>query len=68
MAAATDGVRARIDELNTPIALVLVESWGVLQDSAAQDALFDILRTDAISARYQVRTGTLPFRGGTTSG
>jgi hypothetical protein len=68
MAAATDGLRAQIGDLDGPVALVVVESWGVLQDSAAHAALADIFRTPAIAARYQLRTGTIPFRGGTTSG
>ncbi|HEY0673717.1 MAG TPA: hypothetical protein VGD27_15670 [Longimicrobiales bacterium] len=66
--AATDALRADIDVQKDQVALVMVESWGVLADSAAHQQLLDIFHTPELRARYHIRTGVVPFSGGTTSG
>ncbi len=68
MNAATDGLRNDVGAQDENVALVMVESWGVLADSAAQRELLDIFRTPALEARYTINTGRVRFRGGTTSG
>jgi hypothetical protein len=68
MSAATDSLRHDVARQQQNVALVVVESWGMLADSAAHQQLIDLFRTPALRARYQLRTGQVRFRGGTTSG
>jgi phosphoglycerol transferase MdoB-like AlkP superfamily enzyme len=68
MAAATDALRDNLETQNDNVAIVVVESWGVLSDTAAHNALLDIFNNAAISQKYNVATGSVRFRGGTTSG
>lgn len=52
----------------TNIALVLVESWGQIDDRPALTrAIVAPLLTRKIAARYDVRLGSIGFRGSTTS-
>ena len=50
------------------VGLVIVESMGQLLDRRADSALFSALIDSAVSARYIVRRGTVPFEGPTTGG
>jgi hypothetical protein len=68
MAAATDALRRDLSEQRDNVAIVVVESWGLLADSVQRKQLFDIFDTSALRERYQLRYGSVPFRGGTTSG
>lgn len=68
MAAATDSLRAHIAVQEDNVALVVVESWGVLADRSAHQQLIDLFRTPELRRRYRVRDGQVRFRGGTTSG
>jgi hypothetical protein len=68
MAAATDALRSTVSEQRDNVAIVIVESWGLLADSAQQQQLNDIFDTAALRERYHIRYGRVPFRGGTTSG
>lgn len=68
MAAATDALRKRIANHEENVAIIVVESWGVLTDTSAHRELIDLFRSQALQQRYAMATGTLPFSGGTTSG
>ena len=50
------------------VALVLVESMGLPRDERAAALLLAPLTQKDVSARYVVRTGTVPFSGPTTAG
>jgi hypothetical protein len=68
MAAATDDLREDVKSQRDNVALVVVESWGVLADDDAQRKVLALFDTPALRQRYHVRTGSVAFRGGTTSG
>ena len=68
MRAATDALRRDVAAQETNVAVVVVESWGVLADRAAHDALVRVFRTPELQRRYQIEAGEITFRGGTTSG
>lgn len=51
----------------TDIVIVLVESWGLLRDSTLQGSIVSPYQAPAVSARYHVRHGTVPFAGATTA-
>ena len=68
IAAGTDSLRRDLATQNHNVAIIVVESWGVLAESAAHNRWLDLFRTPALQQRYRVRTGQVPFRGGTTSG
>ncbi len=50
------------------IVLILVESYGLLRDPAAAQRLNAPYRSALIRQKYQVETGTTPFRGSTVAG
>lgn len=50
------------------VGVVIVESLGQFRDQREDSALFAILSDSAISARYVVRRGTVPYDGPTTAG
>ena len=66
--AATDALRRDAERQEDNVALIVVESWGLLADSAAHTRLLDVFRTPALQQRYETRSGAVRFRGGTTSG
>ena len=68
MPAATDDLRASIAAQNDNVAIIVVESWGVLADASAHQQLIDIFRTPVLQQRYAIRSGAIDFKGGTTSG
>lgn len=72
MRAATDALRAAVtsaDSASVParIVLVVVEALGVPR-GADLSAAFGPLTEHRMTQRYQIRTGTVPFAGATTSG
>lgn len=71
MRAATDSLRSQLATehaaLPDRIVLIVVESMGVPRGADLEEA-FGPLATPAVRARYEVRTGTVPFAGATTSG
>ena len=50
------------------VVLVIVESLGSTKDSTGDSAAFAPLLAEAVRRRYDVRVGTVPFHGATTSG
>jgi phosphoglycerol transferase MdoB-like AlkP superfamily enzyme len=71
LSGATERLRAdvRKGQIGTSnVLLVVVESMGALTDSAGHHYVFEPITTDSVKAVYDVSTGTVPFRGGTTSG
>ena len=68
MRAATDGLRSDIESQEYNVAIVVMESWGVLADKDAHNDLIALFQTPALEVRYEVNSGIIPFRGGTTSG
>jgi hypothetical protein len=50
------------------VVLVLVESFGQLRDSVSQEMVLAPYRNTAVTQRYRVSTGSVPFEGATTSG
>lgn len=48
--------------------LVMVESWGLLEDQALADALTAGYQAPDIQTRYRVSQGTVPFDGPTLAG
>ena len=69
--AASDSLRAAVRTgalAGENILLVNVESMGALRDSALNAFVWEPMRQPAILQRYQARSGTVRFRGGTTSG
>ena len=47
------------------VVLVIVESWGQASDPGWSEAITAPLRDPKITARYDVQSGTVPFRGPT---
>ena len=68
MRAATDNLRGDVAVQAENVAIVVMESWGVLSDKDAHARLVALFESPAIDARYRVNSGVIPFRGGTTSG
>src|SRR5688572_21040872 len=66
--AATDGLRNDVANQKDNVALIVMESWGVLKDDAAQREVLAIFDTPELRQRYRINTGTVRFQGGTTSG
>jgi hypothetical protein len=69
--AASDSLRAAVRARalhGENVLLVNVESMGALADSALRAFVWAPMRRTAITTRYRARTGTVRFRGGTTSG
>jgi hypothetical protein len=50
------------------IVLVLVESYGLMSDSASAARLASPYQSPAVLAKYTVESGTVPFKGPTVSG
>jgi hypothetical protein len=50
------------------IALILVESWGISNDSSVRNMLLQPYAKPDILARYEVYQGTVPFYGPTVAG
>ena len=68
-------VGVRFAELDTArgrempnLVIVLVESWGLANNSSLNNALTQPYSQPALRARYDVIQGTVPFDGGTVSG
>lgn len=71
VAAASDSIRAAVESGSVAaanIVLVMVESMGVLRDSALRAYTWQPIENAAVRARYNVVAGDVAFRGGTTSG
>jgi hypothetical protein len=50
------------------VVLVLVESWGLAQDSILRDAMVKSYTQPELLAKYQVLQGSVPFYGATIAG
>lgn len=69
-AAASDSLRGAAAMRNVPgnVAVIVVESMGDVRDAALHDVVWSPMQSAAVQAKYAVRTGSVAFRGGTTSG
>ncbi len=67
--AATDAIRGMLAEGDHPrqVVLILVESWGHPVESKLSSALIMPFFDSTITRIYDVRSGTVPFEGATTS-
>lgn len=50
------------------VVVVLLESWGQMEEPSARDQLEQVYRRSGLQKRYFVQRGTVPFRGSTISG
>ncbi len=50
------------------LVVIMVESWGLSNDSAIRDSLVETYSGSGVSAKYQVLQGSVPFSGPTVSG
>lgn len=55
-------------QLRPNVVIVLVESWGLVNESSAASTLTAAYMNPAIAARYDISTGQVPFSGATVSG
>jgi hypothetical protein len=71
--AASDSLRIGLEQGSFPagfpakIVVVIVESLGAFADAAAASVLRSRLQSDEILQRFHLRSGTVPFDGGTTN-
>jgi hypothetical protein len=52
---------------NNNIVLVIIESWGISADTELDKLITAPLSEKALSLRYQIREGKIPFKGATVS-
>lgn len=68
-ATAAVGIETAMPAATRPnLVVVLVESWGTESDAAVRDRITKPYREADLLKKYEVRQGTVPFRGGTIGG
>jgi len=61
-------IRSAILQRRSNIALILLESWGKLNDPMPDARMVELYRTPSLSKRYRLETGQVPFFGATIAG